>query len=138
MYQGSDRSLKHFFARGISRRKKVKAKEHPDVHRHFRRQNRNRGVDLGQRAQSRNHADVDSVTLRDLAQSLASGAALDGFLPLVVRELRFPPELDTLRHGALAAVARAPRPIAVLRDMFMCLSLRRSRRPSLTDPGSAS
>src|ERR1700737_189570 len=58
-------------------------------------------------AQPRDHADVDRVAFGDLAQSLASGAALDRLLALEVRQLWLAPKLDAVRHSALAAVAGA-------------------------------
>jgi hypothetical protein len=59
------------------------------------------------RSQARDHRDIDGVALGDLGQRLARGAALDGLLPLVVRQLRLATELDTLGHSALAAIASA-------------------------------
>jgi hypothetical protein len=59
------------------------------------------------RRQSADHADVDGVGLGDLGQRLAGRPALDGFLALVLRQLRLPAELDAGGLGALAAVACA-------------------------------
>src|SRR6516162_6630 len=59
------------------------------------------------RSQARDHRDVDGIRLGDLGQRLAGGAALDGFLALIVRQFGLAAELDPLRLGSLAARAGA-------------------------------
>ena len=54
-------------------------------------------------SQPRNHRNVDRVALGDRGQRFPSSSALDGLGALIIRQLGLAAELQSIRHGTLAA-----------------------------------